>query len=301
MSNCPRCDHSARLLLQAQDYNLTRRNDVFNYYRCTNQKCGVVFLYPVPTNLGDYYPDDYDNYQRPQNVDELAALYSYQEDIKLKHVLRFVKSGKLLEIGSSYGGFAYRAHQAGFDVDAIEMNADACRFMNEVIGINAYQSQDPITAIGNLGQFDVIALWHVIEHLADPWTLLDRLPDHLAPSGIIVIAAPNPASIQFRLFRAYWRPLEAPRHLNLIPAQVIKSHLEKRGMIPRVFDSQDEMAKLEDYTNWHKMFTCGVSNPLLRKVARVVSGLTHILIRPFEEQRFGRSSYTLIFQRPNTS
>jgi len=301
MPICAQCGQSAKLFLQAKDYNLKVSDVVFDYYRCTNPECGVIFLSPIPDNLGDYYSSDYEIYAKPQNIDELTNVFGYQEDIKLNQIMKFVAGGKMMEIGPGYGGFAYRAKKAGFEVEAIEMNDDACRFMNDVIGIKASVSADPISTLRKTGQFDVIALWHVIEHIPDPWTMLDIIPEHLAPGGIVVIAAPNPQSFQFKIFQSHWRPLEAPRHLNLIPAHVIQKHLDKKGIKPIILDSQDELAKLADYTYWHDGFTRYFSNPALKRMARIASGLTHVFAKPFERQPFGRSTYTLIFQRPTDS
>lgn len=299
MPTCAQCGSEAVLFVSAPDYNLTKRDIVFNYYRCTNPECGDIFLSPIPDNLGDYYSSDYMIYANPKTIEELVQVFGYQEDVKLKQVQQYVPNGKMMEIGPGYGGFAYRAKRAGFEVEAIEMNADACRFMNDVVGIRAYHTDDPIAALRTSGQYDVIALWHVIEHVPDPWTMLDTLADHLAPGGIVVIAAPNPQAFQFRLFRSYWRPLEAPRHLNLIPAQVIQKRLAAKNIHPLVFNSQDELAKLADYAYWHDAFTRHFSSPILKRLARVASGATHIFARPFEQQPFGRSTYTLIFQRPS--
>lgn len=299
MNRCTQCGGSAEFLLHTKDYNLNVSDEVFTYYRCTNPECGLVFLFPVPENLSDYYPDNYENYSKPQTLEELENFFSYQEDTKFKQVREFITKGRLLEIGAGYGGFAHRAKKAGFEVDAIEMNSDACRFMNDVIGVKAYPSSDPITTLQELKQYDLIALWQVIEHVPDPWTMLDIIPDHLLPGGIVVISAPNPQSFQFRVFGAHWKPLEAPRHLNLIPAHVIQSRLASKGLHTLVFDSNDELSQLFDYTNWHRAFTRHFENPFVKKVARLASGVTHQFVKPFEMRTFGGTIYTLIFQRPN--
>jgi 2-polyprenyl-3-methyl-5-hydroxy-6-metoxy-1,4-benzoquinol methylase len=62
--------------------------------------------------------------------------------------------------------------------------------------------------------YDVIAIWHGIEHLPDPWAVLRQCAQQLAPHGVLVIATPNPDSIQFGIFRQYWVHLDAPRHVS---------------------------------------------------------------------------------------
>jgi 2-polyprenyl-3-methyl-5-hydroxy-6-metoxy-1,4-benzoquinol methylase len=297
MPICQQCQSESVLHVRAKDYNLRVDETVFSYYRCTNPTCGVVFLYPIPANLGAYYPPEYDNYAKLNTIEDLLAFFAYQETVKITQLQTYKQGGRMLEIGPGYGGFAYRAKQIGFDVEVIEMSADACRFMQETLGISAEVSDDPVASLEHAGQYDVIALWHVIEHVPDPWTLLEQLPSHLLPGGIIMIAAPNPQAIHFRLFGKYWRALEAPRHLNLIPAHVIRDRLAAHGLEAVMFDSQDALAQLYDYTAWHYTFTRYLPNGVLKRVGRIVSGLTRILVKPFEQQQFGRSIYTLIFRR----
>lgn len=300
MPICSQCGQPATLHLHTKDYNLQVSDVIFDYYRCQNPECGLVFLFPVLENLRDYYPDNYMNYTRPQSLADLEKLFEYQEEIKIREVQQYAASGgKLLEIGPSYGGFAYRAKKAGFEVEAVEMNEEACRFMNEVIGIKAHATDDPIAYLRTSTEYDVIALWHVIEHVPDPWTMLEVIPQHLKPGGIVVIAAPNPQAFQFKFFRSLWWPLEAPRHLNLIPAHVIMQRFSKHNLVPLVYDSNDELSKRIDYTYWHYGFTRHFSNPLLKRLARIISGLTHSFFSPFERQQFGGSTYTLIFQKPS--
>ena len=78
-----------------------------------------------------------------------------------------------------------------------------------------------------------IVFWHSLEHLRDPGQALDRAAGLLEPRGVIVIAMPNPASIQARLFGDRWLALDMPRHLTHVPAAALLARLRSAGMNPQ--------------------------------------------------------------------
>ena len=103
------CRQAAQLHFRTRDFNRRLSRETFEYFRCPG--CGVIFLSPVPANLGQYYPATY--YTLPKTGAELGRLFA-PERYKLEIVQRFVQRGKLLEIGPAIGGFAYLAKEAGF-------------------------------------------------------------------------------------------------------------------------------------------------------------------------------------------
>jgi 2-polyprenyl-3-methyl-5-hydroxy-6-metoxy-1,4-benzoquinol methylase len=237
LSRCNQCGGAARRTLTARDLNRRVTDETFDYYRCPN--CGLIFMDPVPENLGRYYPANY--HQIPDSLDTLMRGKPH-ELFKLDAIGPKGNGRRLLEIGPSYGGFAALAKQAGFDVRAIEMDPDCCRFLQSVADISVVQADDVQAAVRSSGKFDVIALWHSLEHLPDPWTVLDELPAHLAPGGLLAIASPNPLSLQFRLFGRSWVHLDAPRHVSLIPHTVIARRLRRHGMEMLHLSTRDQGA-----------------------------------------------------------
>ncbi len=78
--------------------------------------------------------------------------------------------------------------------------------------------------------FDIIVLWHVLEHLEDQDRLLDHLAARLNAGGILVLAVPNFSSWQSRLFGKYWFHLDLPRHLVHIESRWLNNRLQARGL-----------------------------------------------------------------------
>jgi len=286
--HCPQCSTSTSLLLRAEDYNRHISREVFTYYQCP--ACDLIFISPIPNNLSDYYPSSY--YPLPSTIAEFAPQVDFQR-YKIDLVKRFVTSGNLLEIGPGQGDFTFMAKQGGFAVDVIEMDERCCQFLRDVIGVKAINSADPLTALQSLGQYDIIALWQVIEHLPDPWGVLDALTAHIAPGGILVIAAPNPDSLQFRLFGRYWAHLDAPRHLQMISIKLLTQRLTGQGW-KRLLVTTSLGAHTYNLFGWHQ----SLKNSIGGGLPTIYPGaLINLLIAPLERTGWRDSTYTAIFQR----
>lgn len=78
-------------------------------------------------------------------------------------------------------------------------------------------------------KFDIIILWHVLEHLEQQEQLLDAISDHLDEDGLLVIAVPNFSSLQQRVFSKYWFHLDLPRHLVHVESRWLQQKLLLRG------------------------------------------------------------------------
>lgn len=290
--NCPYCHAESPIYFQSKDYNLNITQETFDHYHCP--QCGLIFIAPVPVNLADYYPETY------HFVPESSAYLedgSKPERYKIEIVQRFSGKGRLLEIGPSYGSFTYLAQKAGFEVEAIEMNARCCQFLNDVVGVRAINTNDPIDALQRLEPYDVIALWHVIEHLPDPWVMLDVICASLKPGGIVVLAAPNPDAFQFHLMGRYWPHVDAPRHLTLIPVELLAVKLEALGMKAELITTTDQGSIGWNVFGWKFFFANMSSQPYIKKVLRQVGRLVSLLLSPIERMEGKGSAYTVVFRK----
>jgi SAM-dependent methyltransferase len=85
-----------------------------------------------------------------------------------------------------------------------------------------------VTRVG--GRWAAVVFWHSLEHLREPGRALDHAAGLLAPGGVLVVAAPNAASLQARLFGERWFALDLPRHLVHVPAPALLARLRARGL-----------------------------------------------------------------------
>jgi 2-polyprenyl-3-methyl-5-hydroxy-6-metoxy-1,4-benzoquinol methylase len=289
---CPKCRRESPLKFRVGDRNRRITNDVFNYYRCPT--CAIQFVSPIPDNLGRYYESDY--YDIPDSLETLAVR-AEPERFKIDIVRRFASGGRLLEIGPAWGNFSYLAKRAGFKVDAIELDEQCCQFLNGVVGIRAMHTGNIENTLHDIGTYDVIALWHVIEHLPDPWTVLNLMAQKLNPGGVIVIAAPNPEAFQFRILGRYWAHIDAPRHLELIPSQALINHGRDLGLSALLVTTTDQGSLGWNMFGWavslEKLSQYGPLARLLHFIGRVIGRL----VKSIETKEGLGSAYTVVLRK----
>lgn len=290
---CPKCGQPAALLFRTKDYNRRLTDESFAYYRCS--ACQLIFLQPIPADLDKYYPKNY--YQIPKSESELALTAEKLQKWKLELVQQFARNGRLLEIGPAYGLFSYLAKRAGFDVTAIEMDAGCCQFLRDVVGINVIQANDAAAQLQHLERFDVIVLWQVIEHIPDPWPVLTAAAERLAPGGILVLDTPNPQAFQFRVLGRYWTHVDAPRHVELIPARLLDDYLVQAGLRPVVLTSTDWGAIGFNSFGWAFSLTNLFASAWLRALAHFSGRVLTKLLIPIERTGWRGSTYTAVFRK----
>jgi SAM-dependent methyltransferase len=197
----------------------------WTYVRC--RSCGVVSLHPIPNSnsLLSYYNQNYmvpkDAYARG------AARYapSILEDMRK----RFPRRGKLLEIGASYGFFLDIARRDGWGVSGVELDDNAAKYGRDILKIpifsgtveNAFPSLAP--------PYDVIVIFHVIEHVPDPIPFLELCRRVLAPNGVLILRTPNIESWIASVTRSYWQWQCPPAHIHLFSPKALDVALERSG------------------------------------------------------------------------
>lgn len=173
----------------------------------TCQACGLVQLAKVPKSgeLAEFYRSDY------------RLTYRKSDAPKPKHVLRaglvaaarvrklapHVKQGaKLLDVGAGGGEFVYLAGQAGFDAAGIDPASGYLAFGRENYGVSL--SDSGLEATPPQERYDVITMFHVLEHLADPKAALQQVYDRLNPDGIFFVEVPNLGSASASPFNQFF-------------------------------------------------------------------------------------------------
>jgi len=291
---CSVCGAPAPAAFHASDRNRRLSEESFTYHQCT--RCRTLQVVPVPVDLHRYYPAEY--YPIPQ--DRAALLAAAASDrYKLEIVRRFVSGGRLVEIGPAIGGFAAVMQQAGYETSAIEMDAECCRFLRLVLQIPVRETNDPIAALAADGPFDVVAMWHVIEHLPNPLEVLGAAASALAPGGIIALAAPNPDAFQFRLFGSRWTHLDAPRHLRLIPFSALAEAGRDLGLEVVLMTTQDPGTLGWNVFGWRESLAGFVRGRYSRSALRLVGSIVARLMASVDQRGLDGSTYTLVLRKPH--
>lgn len=282
--------------LHTRDYNRAASAVAFEYLRCVD--CGVASLVNVPDDLRPYYVSGYHLVPSTQQEIEAGAAH---DQYKIDLVKQFVPSGRLLEVGPAWGAFCLLAKRSGFSVEAIEMDPECCAFLESRIGVHAICRNDEAAALEEATQPDVIAAWHVLEHMRDPWRLVEAAARRLAPGGILILALPNPAAFQFRILGRYWAHVDAPRHLHLLPASVLRAKAEAAGL-EQVFCTTTDHGSL-GWNGFGWMFSLPhlASSPLLKRALRLAGRAITPLASVIESREGLGSAYTAVFRKPRSA
>lgn len=150
-------------------------------------------------------------------------------------IVRDVKpTGRLLDFGCGNGAFARWMANAGYDVVGLEPFS----LRRPIESPNLRLIGEPLeSAAPRLGQFDVITLWQVLEHVNNPIEVLRGLSGLLSPDGVMIVSVPNFQSWQSRIFRGRWFHLDPPRHVIQFEPQTLTDCLREAGL--RVGQSWD--------------------------------------------------------------
>ncbi len=161
--------------------------------------------------------------------------YSLKKKAKLIHKLNS-GTGELLDIGAGTGDFLSAARNKGWTVSGSEPNHSARKIASEK-GIELKSSIDEFQG----KQFDVITLWHVLEHIPDLEAALQKIQDLLKPNGILIVAVPNFNSWDAQYYKSYWAAFDVPRHLwhfsQASMRKLISPELKLVETKPMIFDS----------------------------------------------------------------
>lgn len=214
LESCPACNASSlKHVMDVKDHFLTK--ETFGLDQC--QTCGLLFTNPRPSLdvIGDYYKSEEYVSHSSTKKGLVNSVYNKVRSItlnqKLKLINRYATGKRLLDIGAGTGHFATKMKSAGYAVTGLEPDVDArnvCQSLNNLELL-------PLEELYNdqLGTFDTITMWHVLEHVYNLRKDLERISSLLDKNGTLVIAVPNYTSYDGQLYGSDWAAYDVPRHL----------------------------------------------------------------------------------------
>ncbi len=284
---CPQCKAEATFFVSSTDLNRKTTNHIFNYFQC--RTCGLVFMDPIPEDMRPFYRGGYQKI--PGNLAELRAIAA-TEIYRMQPILKYKTGGKLLEIGPWMGKFSCNAKDAGFEVTAIDIDQECVDFLTKVVRVKAFQSSNPAHALSQMDEtFDVIALWHCLEHLPTPWLVIERAAARLRPGGVLLIAIPNIESSEFSLLKESWQHLDTPRHIFFYPAQSLVKICSANGLIPLELTTKDKLSRSLSRGAWHAWTSSKIR---IRYIRGAIGLLLHIFVW---QRRDSGSGLTALFAK----
>jgi len=182
---------------------------------------------PDAENIGRYYQSEaYVSHSNTRHglVNQLYhAVRQFMLGRKYRLITRYsgLTSGAILDIGAGTGYFLKMMKEKGWETTGVEVSEQAREFAAAQLGIVLLPE-----AQGWLlpeASYDVITLWHVLEHLPNPNAYLEAFKRQIKPGGALIIALPNPASFDAGYYRDFWAAWDVPRHLwHFRPENIIR-------------------------------------------------------------------------------
>lgn len=271
--NCPVCNASSfNEFITCKDYTVSQK--VFSIVECKD--CRFKFTNPRPENenIGNYYKSsDYISHSDTKKgiVSKLYHLVrNYTLQNKLKIINKHVSRGTILDYGCGTGSFLSVCKKNGWNVFGFEPDRDAAKIASQrdvLVFDNSNELRNQNLTTG----FDVITLWHVLEHVTELNDTLSFLKNNLKKDGILIVALPNYKSYDAQMYKEYWAAYDVPRHLYHFDQISINNLLTKHGFLlketkPMRFDSFYVSLLSEKYRNNKNIFFRAFRNGLLSNI-----------------------------------
>ena len=273
--------------LKVKDYSVSSEE----FQLLVNNEFGYLETSPQPSSekLPKYYKsEDYISHtDTKRNLFE--KLYHFIRGISLKRKLKLINSfssedKKLLDVGCGTGDFLQIAQQNNWTVSGIEPNDDARQIANSKTNKSVYNIEK-LLEFPKQG-FDVITLWHVLEHLPNLDEQVSILKSLLKENGRLIIAVPNYKSYDAKYYKNFWAAFDVPRHLWHFSQESISTLFSKENMKvvkthPMKFDSYYVSLLSEKYkSGWMNIFNAfriGFTSNMKAKRSGEYSSLIYVV------------------------
>ena len=220
----------------------TKKN-LFSLFKC--QLCGLIFVHPMPDSSSVYTDDYFSGAEKgfgyvDYNADKEPMIPTFEK--YLDHIEALgITGGKLLDVGCATGFFMELCQKRGWDATGVEISDFAVEIGQEK-GLRIFTETLQNRQFSD-GEFDVVTMCDVLEHVADTKSFLSEYARVLRPGGLLVINTPNASSFPARVFGKHWHLIVPPEHLCYFSSHNLTDFLQKNGF------------KVEENTSIGKRFT----------------------------------------------
>lgn len=206
MNNCPIC-------------NETEQSALISFGKWCINKCsqcdiGILDPMPDPNEMEklynkEYYSDQYDDGLDPNSIEFTRRIS--QEGHRTKFIRSVKKNGNILDLGCGQGYFMYACRKFGYNVQGADISKATIDYVMDRLRIPIQTGEfEELEFPKSL--FDIITMWHFLEHTIDPNKCLHKALHWLKPDGILVIDVPNYESTDAKHYWADWVGWQVPFH-----------------------------------------------------------------------------------------
>ena len=288
-NKCPWCQsEKAHTHLSLKDYFLTQ--EPFEIMVC--EDCGLLYTTPKPSDekIGDYYKSESYYSHQENKKGFIPRVYEAVKSVNLKHKIAIATQGKepgrLLDIGCGVGDFLHFAEQNGWQCTGAEPSEDAASIAKKRIKAEIMLPKDLEKLPDE--SFDVITMWHVLEHVSDLLWQVNQLNRLLKKGGRLVIALPNFMSYDAQYYKDKWAAYDVPRHLN---------HFSQDS-IAKIFNINGLVNKPTQKLVWDAFYISFMSEKYRQKRLPLLRGIYRGMISNLKARKSGEwSSLVYVFEK----
>lgn len=237
----PQCDHCGSadfgVFATGRDYELRTCRNEWRFVRCA--ACGLVRLHPRPAveSLPTIYPPTYYAYEYERIPWVARTAKALLDRRKLAGIVRAVGRPvqSYVDIGCGTGRYLRAMQRMGVPesrIHGLELDAPTVERLRAE-GFQAHHERvETCTQIAE-GSVDLATMFHVIEHVESPATVIARVAQWLSPGGVLALETPSLDSLDARRFRdRWWGGYHIPRHWTLFTPELLQAMLRAQGLEP---------------------------------------------------------------------
>lgn len=191
--------------------HVKKYDEIYNVYICESCMIGLTIPKPSQQDLSRFYSMGTYRLDDGKRFNPLIEYFIYLFRLRRKReIQKYVRNGRILDIGCGRGLFLHLMRKHGWEVAGAEVDKEAARCASKAYGIEVI----PVQSIKQFSDrsFDVITLYHVLEHSPDPLMLIGECKRLLREKGLLVIEVPNIFSLQASIGKKAWFHLDLPHH-----------------------------------------------------------------------------------------
>lgn len=217
-------DASLCRLCLSSDTQLYCRKESVDVYRCRG--CGLIYVNHIHTypEIKEHYSKEY--FKPYLKTERIHFKKRFKRRIREIKKLKF--AGELLDVGSGAGFFLNLASNEGYRVKGVELSKWACQYAKDNFSLDIFCGELKDAPFKE-ASFDIITLWHILEHTTDPKEFLIQVNRLLRPGGILAIEVPNIGSNVAKVCGQNWELLAPREHLFYFNQDTLNGLLRDAG------------------------------------------------------------------------
>lgn len=217
------------MICKSDNFEIILKTNGYTLSRCSS--CDLIFAKKDEKNLLNT-EEIYSNYYKKENASRFGL--SIEQIVKIFRFIRAskiyflnIKAKSILDIGSGRGWMLYylKKYFKYEKVVGTQISENAYFFSKEKLNLEVYNKD--LLELSFPKKFDIITLWHVLEHVREPEKYIERIHELLNKDGLLFIEVPNFNSWNRILTRKYWLALDLKHHITFFTYSSIISLLEK--------------------------------------------------------------------------